>query len=310
MNVIFMGTTPFSCVILEELLKIDDLKLVAVVTQPDRPFGRKRVLKAPIVKEFALKENLYVLQPKKLNDHADEIRALKPDVIVTCAYGQIVSQEILDIPRIKSINVHASLLPKYRGGAPIHWSIIKGETETGVTLMEMDAGMDSGAMIAKESVKIDHLDTMGDVEQKLMAASRTLLQKSLMPYLQGGIQAVAQNPDEVTYAYTISAKDELIDFNQDVKTVYNHIRGLIPWPVSHAYLDNERVKFHGVLLHEKEIQAKPGTVLAVHEAGTDIACLNGYVTITVIQPAGKPKTAPLDFMNGIGRDWKGKIFNE
>lgn len=310
MRVIFMGTTPFSCVILEELLKIEALDVVGVVTQPDRPFGRKKVLKAPIVKEFALKAGLNVLQPKKLNQHADAIRALAPDVIVTCAYGQIVSQEILDIPTIKSINVHASLLPQYRGGAPIHWSIIKGEQKTGVTLMEMDAGMDSGAMIAKEAVTIAHEDTMGDVEAKLMCASRTLLQKSLMPYLKGEIAAIAQDEQAVSYAYTIQAKDEHIDFDRDVFTVYNHIRGLIPWPVSFALLDGERVKFHGVTMMEKTITEKPGTILKVHEKGTDIACCNGFVTITKIQPAGKPKIAPLDFMNGLGRDWKGKIFNE
>lgn len=303
-----MGTTVFSGVILEELLKNDRYEVVMVVTQPDRPFGRKRELKPPYVKEMALKHQLSVFQPEKLNDHAEKIAAVKPDVIVTCAYGQIVSQEILDIPTYQSINVHASLLPKYRGGAPIHWAIINGEQESGVTLMEMDAGMDSGAMISKEKVAIDLEDTMGDLEAKLMDASRILIQRDLGLYLDGQIKAEKQNEDEVTFAPIIRRKHEKINFNRDVEDVYNHIRGLIPWPVSHGILDDQRVKFHGVKMKRIAVKEEPGTILKVHEEGVDIACKEGYVTITDIQPAGKPITSPLDFMNGIGRTWKGKRF--
>lgn len=303
-----MGTTVFSGVILEELLKNDRYEVVMVVTQPDRPFGRKRELKPPYVKEMALQHQLSVFQPEKLNDHAEKIAAVKPDVIVTCAYGQIVSQEILDIPTYQSINVHASLLPKYRGGAPIHWAIINGEKESGVTLMEMDAGMDSGAMISKEKVAIDLEDTMGDLEAKLMDASRVLIQRDLGRYLDGQIKAEKQNEDEVTFAPIIRRKHEKIDFNRDVEDVYNHIRGLIPWPVSHGILDDQRVKFHGVKMKRSAVKEEPGTILKVHEEGVDIACKEGYVTITEIQPAGKPVTSSLDFMNGIGRTWKGKRF--
>lgn len=308
MRLVFMGTTPFSCVILEELLKMETIEVVGVVTQPDRPFGRKKKLKAPIVKEFALKQGLKVLQPIKLNDNASMIEDLNPDLIVTCAYGQIVSQKILDIPHKGSINVHASLLPKYRGGAPIHWSIINGENKTGVTLMEMDAGMDSGNMIAKESVSIEKDDTMGSVEKKLMDASRVLMRKYFIPFVKGEIKSEKQDESLVSFAYTIRAEDEYVDFNRDVNEVYNQIRGLIPWPVAHGILEGQRVKFHGVSMAETKVDKPAGTVLSVHDKGTDIACLNGYVTITKIQPFGKPALDALDFMNGMGRDWKGKVF--
>lgn len=308
MRVIFMGTTEFSKVILQELVE-ESYELVALVTQPDRPFGRKRKLKAPITKTYALENDIKVIQPEKIKDAIEEINALDADLIVTCAYGQIIPIEILNHPKHKAVNVHASLLPKYRGGAPIHWSIIKGEKTTGLTLMQMDAGMDSGAMISQREVMIEDSDTMGDVEKKLMAVSRPLISEDLKAYLKGHLEAKEQDSDKVTFAYTIKKEDELIDFNQDVEEVYNHMRGLIPWPVSYALLEGERVKFHGVeMVHKAQIQA-PGTVLDVHNDGVDIACLNGFVRITKIQPFGKPAMKSLDFMNGFGQTWKGKVFS-
>lgn len=308
MRVVFMGTTEFSKVVLQELVD-QSYDLVAVVTQPDRPFGRKRELKAPVTKVFALENNIEVIQPNKIKDAIDEINALNADLIVTCAYGQIVPIEILNHPKYKSVNVHASLLPKYRGGAPIHWSIINGDKITGMTLMEMDEGMDSGAMIAQEEVLIDHDDTMGDLEKKLKEASRVLIQRDLKPYLEGDLQAQVQNKDEVTYAFTIQKDDEVINFNQDVEKVYNHIRGLIPWPVSYALLEGERVKFHGVEMIQMNHSTKPGTIMEVHAEGVDVACQNGVVRINKIQPFGKPALSSKDFMNGFGETWKGKVFS-
>ena len=275
-----MGTTVFSGVILEELLKNNRYEVVMVVTQPDRPFGRKRELKPPYVKEMALKHQLSVFQPEKLNDHAEKIAAVKPDVIVTCAYGQIVSQEILDIPTYQSINVHASLLPKYRGGAPIHWAIINGEKESGVTLMEMDAGMDSGAMISKEKVVIDPEDTMGDLEAKLMDASRYLSKEIWVVILM--VKLKQRNKMKMRLLSLLSFVENMkrLILIRDVEDVYNHIRGLIPWPVSHGILDDQRVKFHGVKMKRSAVKEEPGTILKVHEEGVDIACKEGYVTIT------------------------------
>lgn len=308
MRVIFMGTTPFSKVVLQELVN-ESFEVIALVTQPDRPFGRKRELKAPITKEFALKHNIKVLQPNKIKDSIKEINDLNADLIVTCAYGQIVPIEILNHPKHKSINVHASLLPKYRGGAPIHWSIINGDCKTGMTLMEMDAGMDSGNIITQEEVDIEVDDTMGTLEKKLMLASQTLIKRDLKAYLQGDIESQKQAEDQVTYAYTIKKEDELIDFKQDVEKVYNRMRGLIPWPVSYALLEGERVKFHQVKMIKKHHNLVPGSITDIHEEGMDIACLNGFVRISKIQPFGKPVMTSIDFMNGFKESWKGKIFS-
>lgn len=303
-----MGTTEFSKVVLKELVD-QDYELVALVTQPDRPFGRKKKLKAPITKEFALKNNIKVIQPEKIKDAIDEINALDADLILTCAYGQIVPLEILNHPKHKSVNVHASLLPKYRGGAPIHWSIIHGDQETGMTLMEMDEGMDSGDMIAQRKVEINPLDTMGDVEKKLMHVSRDLIKEDLPLYLKGDIKAQSQDENKVSYAYTIKKEDEAIDFNQDVIKVYNHMRALIPWPVSYALLEEERVKFHGVEMFREKHTYKAGTIMDVHKEGIDIACLHGFVRITKIQPFGKAAMSAIDFMNGFSQSWKGKVFS-
>ncbi|QIK70445.1 methionyl-tRNA formyltransferase [Erysipelothrix sp. HDW6C] len=307
MRVMFMGTTPFSCVILQQLID-DGYDVVAVVTQPDRPFGRKKVLKASPVKEMAFEHGIPVLQPERIKNSVDEVLAMQPDLVITCAYGQIVPKPILDYPKYKCLNVHASLLPKFRGGAPIHWSIIRGEMETGVTLMLMDVGMDSGDMLTSRSVPIAADDTMGDVEAKLMHVSKDLIHVDLARYLNGELVFVPQDKDAVTLAYTIQRDDEFISFNQDVHIVYNHIRGLIPWPVGYGRLEGENVKFHQAKMIETVQSKIPGTITQVTDEGITIACLNGSVIITRIQPAGKPVTAAKDFANGIGRDWKGKIF--
>lgn len=307
MRVIFMGTTPFSCVVLNTLIK-NGYDLVAVVTQPDRPFGRKKILKASPVKEMAIEHGIPVLQPEKIREDYQEILDYKPDLVVTCAYGQIVPKIVLDYPKHLCLNVHASLLPKYRGGAPIHWSIIKGDDETGVTLMRMDPGMDSGGMLSSRSVTIEQDDIMSDVEAKLMAASIPLIEEDLPKYLQGDLKFVEQDEDKVTLAYTIQREDEFISFDRPVKDVYNHIRGLISWPVGFARLNDQNIKLHGSSMIVKDHKHKPGEVVAMDEAGIHVACQGGYIILTKIQPAGKPTMAAEDAINGIAQDWKGQVF--
>ena len=307
MRVVFMGTTPFSCVVLNQLL-VDGYDVVGVVTQPDRPFGRKKILKPSVVKEMALEHGIAVLQPEKIKQEIDGILDLKADLIVTCAYGQLVPQKILNAPALGCLNVHASLLPKFRGGAPIHWAIIRGETQTGVTLMHMDVGMDSGDMIAKRAVSIDHLDTMGDVEAKLMNASKTLIHEDLAAFLLGKLASIKQDEAAVSIAYTIKSADELIDFNAPVEAVYNHIRGLIPWPVGYAMLEGKRVKFHGVRVEKSQADTLPGLIVNVDETGVCIQCVGGCVRITKIQPEGKPAVMAADFFNGTQKEWEGKRF--
>ena len=309
MRVIFMGTTPFSCVVLKQLLD-DGYNLVAVVTQPDRPFGRKKVLKASPVKEMALEHQIDVLQPEKIKEASELVLSYKPDLILTCAYGQIVPESILNYPKYKALNVHASLLPKYRGGAPIHWSIIRGEHETGVSLMRMDKGMDSGGVLSQRSVVIEDADMMSDVETKLMNVSKDLIHIDLKEYLSGNLDFVEQDEAEVTLAYTIQREDEFIDFNRDVKDVYNHIRGLISWPGAYALLDNIAIKFRGVQFLEAIHENKPGLIVEFDPEFIKVACLNGYILLTSVQVAGKAKMSLQDVLNGVGQSWKGKIFND
>ena len=307
MRVIFMGTTPFSCVVLETLIK-NGYDLVAVVTQPDRPFGRKKVLKASPVKEMALEHGIPVVQPENIRTDVDSVLQYQPDLVVTCAYGQIVPKVILDSPKYLCLNVHASLLPKYRGGAPIHWSIINGDQETGVTLMRMDPGMDSGGMLAQRSVSIEANDVMSDVEAKLMAASVPLIEQDLPRYLKGELEFVEQNPDEVTLAYTIQRKDEFVSFDRGVQDVYNHIRGLISWPVGYGILEDVNIKLHRVEMVEDEHTYDAGTIVALNDEGIHVAARGGYIIIKRLQAAGKPAVNAQDAIHGLAQDWKGKRF--
>lgn len=303
-----MGTTVFSNVVLKKLIE-NDYDIVGVVTQPDRPFGRNRELKAPITKELALEHNLNVLQPEKIKDVTQEIKELKPDCIVTCAYGQMVPKEILDIPPLRALNVHASLLPKYRGGAPIHKAIINGEKMTGVTLQFMEQGMDTGDVLYKEEVTIDPDDTFGDVEKKLMQASEVCIDKGLKLYFEDKLTPIPQNEDEVTFAYTIKRDEEFVSFNQAIDPIYNQIRGLIPWPTSYGILDGLNVKIHGAKKIEQRHKHKLGTIIKMDLDGTHVAVDGGVIVLTSIQPAGKPKMKNQDILNGYRHMWEGKRFD-
>lgn len=307
MRIIFMGTTPFSCVVLKQLID-DNYNVVGVVTQPDRPFGRKKILKPSAVKVLALEYGITVVQPEKIRSDYEAILAMKPDCIITCAYGQIVPKVILDAPTYKCLNVHASLLPNYRGGAPIHKAIIDGQTQTGVTLMHMDVGMDSGDMLATESVSIAFTDTFGDVEEKLMEASRALIHHALPLYFDGKLQAQKQDETRVTYAYTLKREDEFVSFQKPIDEVYNHIRGMIPWPTSYGVLEGSNVKFHGVKYLDENHDLPYGTILDIDEHGVYVAANGGVLLMTSVQPAGKSKLSNLDLINGYRNQWKGKCF--
>ena len=307
MKILFMGTTVFSNVVLQELIN-GEYNIVGVVTQPDRPFGRKKILKAPATKELALEHKINVLQPEKIKDAYEDIKALNPDIIITCAYGQFVPVSILEIPRLRALNVHASLLPKYRGGAPIHKSIINGDTKTGVTLQFMEKGMDTGDVLAEVIVDIDFEDTFGDLEAKLMEASKELIKKDLPKYINGELKPVKQDENEVTFAYAITREEEYVSFDRDGLEVYNQIRGLIPWPTSYGVLDGQNIKFHGVKFIEKDHNYPSGKIVEVNEEGTLVACKTNLVLITSIQPAGKPKMKNIDIVNGFKNQWEGKQF--
>lgn len=308
MKILFMGTTSFSNVVLNQLIK-DQYDIVAVVTQPDRPFGRKKELKQPDTKILALEHGIKVLQPEVIKDALEDIKALAPDCIITCAYGQIVPKSILDIPVFKSLNVHASLLPKYRGGAPIHKSIMAGDTQTGVTLMFMDVGMDTGDMLAKETVSILEDDTFGDVEFKLKDASIKLIKEALPRYFKGELTAEVQDESQASYAYAIKREEEFVSFKKSGISIYNQIRGLIPWPSSYGVLEGLNIKFHGAQFIKNQHQEPFGKVLKVDQQGVLVAVDGGFILLTSVQPAGKSKMRNEDLANGFGALWKGKVFD-
>jgi methionyl-tRNA formyltransferase len=301
-RVLFMGTPDFAVSSLEALLA-DGYNVIGVVTQPDRPVGRKQVLTPPPVKEAALRHGLTVLQPEKIKQEEalQEVLALAPDLIVTAAYGQILPKRLLDAPRYGCINVHASLLPKYRGGAPIHKAIVDGEKETGVTIMYMVEALDAGDMLSKVVVPIGERDTVGTMHDKLAEAGAQLLKETVPKLLAGELKAVPQNHEEATFAPTIKRTDERIDWTRSAERIYNQVRGLNPWPVAFTTLEGKVWKIWWVeKLSTSGSHGHPGTIVAREPDGLVVACGEGTVKITELQPEGKKRMSAHDFLRGAG----------
>ena len=308
MNIVYMGTPEFSVGPLRELIKEYNVSLV--VTQPDRKVGRKQEIKFSPVKEFALENNIEVFQPEKIRKEYQYILDKKPDLIITCAYGQIIPKEILDYPKYKCINIHASLLPKYRGGAPIHHAIINGDEYTGITIMYMDEAMDSGDILYQEKIKIEENDNVGTMFNKLSDLGSKMIIDFLPKFLNGEITPIKQNVDEVTYAYNISKEDEKIDFNNNSKDIFNKIRGLNPFPVSYALLDDKRVKLYASRIGSSNKNGEIGEIIHIYEDGIGIRTKDGEIIITELQFEGKKKTHAKEYINGLQNkeDLLGKIF--
>ncbi len=305
-SIVFMGTPDFSVPILS-MLQQEGYDVVAAVTQPDRPVGRKRVLTPPPVKVEAQKLGIPVIQPEKLKNSSEleEIIALNADLIVTAAFGQLLPNELLEAPRLGCINVHASLLPKYRGGAPIHKAIMEGETETGVTIMYMVEKLDAGDMISQTTVPIQDIDDTGTMFAKLSEAGVQLLRHTLPSIIEGTNERIPQNDAIATFARNISREEERIDWTQGGKSIYDQIRGLHPWPVAYSPFDGANVKIWWAEKVEMTSNAAPGTIIGIEtdriivKTGDQIA-----IAITDIQPAGR-KRMPADvFIRGTGSTWK------
>ena len=245
-----MGTPSFAVPILEEL--INKYNVIMVVSQPDKEKDRKGNIIYSPCKEIGIKNNIEVYQPIKIREEYQYILDKKPDIIITAAYGQIIPSEILDYPKYGCINVHGSLLPKLRGGAPIHYAIINGDKEAGVTIMYMDKGMDTGDMIEKAEVKIEDNDTAESLHDKLSAISVPLLMKTLPSIINGTNKREKQNDADATYAYNVSREEEHVSFDKSSKDIFNQIRGLNSWPGAYAVLDGKNIKLWSCVINNKK----------------------------------------------------------
>lgn len=307
-KVIFMGTPVFACSILQTLID-SEFEVVLVVSQPDKKVGRKQVLTATPVKQLAIDNNIKCLQPSKINDVEDELSKYEADLIVTCAYGQLICDEILNRPKYGSINVHASLLPFLRGGAPIHTAIINGHSESGISIMRMVKKMDAGAVMRQIKVKIEENDTMSMLHDKLMDAGASIIIDSIKDIIDDKAVFVEQDHDKATYAYNISKDDEKVDFNKHINDVYNQMRGLIKVPCSYALICDRKIKFHSVekILCDNKENTK---LLMMMNNNLVIQLKDGYIKINEIQMEGKAKMNFKEFVNGAGRNLLNNSFGE
>lgn len=306
LKIVFMGTPEFSVPVLDALIKNYGVK--AVVTQPDKIVGRTGNLSKSPIKKLAEENNILVIQPEKIREEYQEIIALDPDIIITCAYGQILPKELLDYPKYGCINVHASLLPKLRGGAPIHRAIINGQSTTGITIMFMAPGMDDGDIISQKEVKIEDTDTASTLHDKLSNLGSSLLIETLPNILSGNYTRTPQDASEVTFAPIIKPEDEKLDFSKTTMQIYNQIRGLNSFPGAYFMLDGKRFKvWESIISNDYAAEKLNGEIVKIYKEGIGVKTSNGIIILTIIQPEGKSRMKALDYINGLHEDIVGKM---
>ena len=295
---VFMGTPDFALPTLQGLIEAG-VNLCAVFTQPDRAKGRGRKLAAPPVKELATQHQIPVYQPEKLRspDSVAVLRELAPDLIVVVAYGQILPKSVLDIPKYGCINVHASLLPRYRGAAPINMAIINGEKETGVTTMLMDVGLDTGDMLVKRATAIGPLETAGQLHDRLAVLGREAMEETLRQLCAGELKPEPQDDSQTCYASMMSKSDGRIDWAQNAETIHDLVRGLHPWPGAYTFLAGEMLKIADTLPHE-EVEGLPGTIVSATERGILVSCGQRSLFIRSLQLPGKKWLSAAEFLRG------------
>lgn len=303
MRIVFMGTPDFAVGSLQALAEAGKYEIVSVITQPDRPKGRGRQMLMTPVKEYALSQGFEVHQPQRVKtpEFVAQLKEMNPDLIVVAAFGQLLSKEILDMPKYGCINVHASLLPKYRGAAPIHYAIMQGEKESGVTIMQMDIGMDTGDMIKKVAVPIGENMTMGELHDELKVKGAELLLEVIEDIEAGKAQPEKQSEEEATYASLLKREMERIDWSKSAVDIHNLIRGFNPAPGAFTKLpDGKNLKIWGSRLSDKVTTAEPGTVVEATKHSFFVACGNGVLEIIEVQPESKKRMAAQVFINGRG----------
>lgn len=302
-RIVFMGTASFSLAVLKMLLN-EKYNVVGVVTQPDRYVGRKKVLTMPDVKVEALKHDIPVVQPQRIKIEYQDVIDLKPDLIITAAYGQIVPQAVLDAPALGCVNVHASLLPKYRGGAPVHQCIIDGQDKTGVTIMYMVKKMDAGNIISQKETPILEDDTVGVLYDRLSEIGAELLKETLPSILAGTNASIPQDESLVTYAPTLSREDERLDWHLNAQDIYNKVRGTNPWPGSYTTYQDKVVKIWAGKVHVCENAVKHhthqdnGTIVKIFKDAIGVKVNDGVYLITEFQLEGKKRMSVKDYLNG------------
>jgi methionyl-tRNA formyltransferase len=294
-----MGTPDFSVPILKALTETEH-KVVLAVSQPDRPKGRKRIITPPSVKVEAEKYDIPVFQPEKIKSQYEEILDLKPDLIITAAYGQILPNELLEAPEYGCINVHASLLPELRGGAPIHYAILQGKKETGITIMYMAEQLDAGDILSQKTVAIEDNDHVGSLHDKLSEAGAMLLTETLPELFANKLEPIRQNNEEATFATNIKRDEEKIDWNKSHWDIYNHIRGMHPWPVAYTTYEKKNMKIWWAEMDDEAYTGTPGEIVKIVDNQFFIVICGDQkgLRITEIQPAGKKRMAVEDYLRG------------
>lgn len=301
-KIVFMGTPDFSVPVLRQIIN-DGYEVIGVVTQPDRPVGRKRVLTPPPVKVEALKHGIPVFQPEKIRQEKEleEILSLKPDLIVTAAFGQILPNKLLDAPKYGCINVHASLLPELRGGAPIHYAIIQGKKKTGVTIMYMVEKLDAGDILTSVEVPITEEDNVGTLHVKLSEAGSKLLSETLPLLLEDKLTPKPQNNAEATFASNIKREQEKIIWSNSGEEIYNQIRGLNPWPVAFTTIDGQVLKIWRAEKVTGSMSQESGAILKIESDGITVGTGDQTaIKFQEVQPSGKTKMTCEQFLRGAG----------
>ena len=306
LKVIFMGTPTFSVPVLERLIKETNVTLV--VSQPDREKDRKGNILPTPTKKIALDNHIEVYQPTKIKESYEKIISLNPDIIITCAYGQIIPEEILNYPKYGCINVHGSLLPRLRGGAPIHHAIINGDKKTGITIMYMDKKMDSGDIISQAELDILDSDNLDSIYEKMSIMGADLLIKTLPSIIAGTNQRIKQNNNEVTFGYNITKEEEKIDFSRNSKDIHNQIRGLSSIPGAYCLFDNKRMKVYKSEVTTNKSTSIYGKIIKIDKTGIYVNTKDFVIKLTDIKIEGKKRCLIKDFVNGIKEEeYVGKV---
>lgn len=311
-KVIFMGTPEFSVPILQALIEDETIEVIGVVSQPDRKVGRKQVLTPPPVKQLATAHDIPVFQPEKLSgsEEMQKLIEMEADLIVTAAYGQFVPTKLLNAPKHRAVNVHASLLPKYRGAAPIHYAVLNGDEKTGVTIMYMEKVMDAGDIISQREIPITDEDDTGKLFEKLSLLGRDLLMDTLPSIFAGKNESIKQNEEHVTFSPMISREQEQIDWTKTARQIFNHIRALRPAPGAYTLLDGERFKIWDSVEADVTTTKAPGTIHAIDKNDLHVACGDGTVlSLKEVQPAGKKRLIVENYLAGTDLE-EGDQFGE